>query len=323
MTGRGRRDGRKADDADDPIRLYGVDFSAAASDAGTKTWIASGHLTAGGGGLIIDTVLPLVDAVGLDTADRDAALPALADRIRGLDERAVVGLDFPFGLPRFIAEENGHESWRSVVEGFPESIGVSDKADGVDDADTTTDPVRAFAERCVELTERHGQGTYDKRETDAVVGARSPYGFIADTIAFYGIRDVLAPIAADVRFAPMDRDRDGGWNSGAPAGPTVLETYPAAVLDGLGLCRTNYKGSGDAERRRRRRNALGLTEAASVNYPSDAGIVDVAAENTSGDALDALAACVGTYRAWRRGFAVDIADFADPSVVEREGYIYA
>lgn len=299
----------------DPITVYGVDFSAAARDAGAKTWVATGTVV--DGELRIESVDPLVEFADHPSADRDGALQAVAEWIQELDERAIVGLDFPFGLPRFIVEAAGIGSWREFINGFPDTL-INSPANA-----DTDDPVRAFAERCVELTRAHGEGTYDKRETDRAVGARSPYGFIADTITFYGIRDVLAPVVDDVRFAPMDEGEDGGWDSGVPAGPTVLETYPAAVFGRSGLHRTRYKGRGEAERRRRRRNAIGLTETASISDRTDADIVDVAVKNASGDALDALAACVGTYHAWQRGFAIAVDDVADPSAVEREGYIYA
>jgi len=57
--------------------VYGVDFSAAAADAGTKTWIASGAVD-GDGMLRIVDVEPLVEFFDLDGADRETSLPALA-----------------------------------------------------------------------------------------------------------------------------------------------------------------------------------------------------------------------------------------------------
>lgn len=319
--------------------VYGVDFSAAAADAGTKTWIASG--TVAGGELVVADVAPLVEVLGLDASDRETALPALAAWIRGLDDDAVVGLDLPFGLPRFVVAETGAASWRSFISGFPASIGVSGAnrgTDGGDDGDDdgveTGDPVRAFAERCVALTERHGEGTYDKRRTDAAVGARSPYGFIADTIAFYGMRDVLGSVLDAVRVAPMDLaaptdptasmdPADSGWRPEVPPGPTLVETYPAAVLDRLGLRRTKYKGGGDEEATRRRRNVTELAVEASITYKREADLVDAVVADAGGDALDAVAACVGAFTAWGRGYEPDVAGFDDPDAVALEGYIYA
>jgi hypothetical protein len=316
--GRSRAD-RGSNRADaGPVRVHGVDFSAAADDAGRKTWIASGRIDPESGGLRVTELRPLAELAGIDGdgrrgVGREDALPALAAWIRERDESAVVGLDFPFGLPRFVVEETGNESWRSFISGFPESIDVDDDSD---------DPVRAFAERCVALTGRHGEGTYDKRRTDAAVGARSPYGFIADTIAFHGMRDVLAPLVDHVRFAPVDRAGEG-WRSGSPPGPTVVETYPAAVLDRLGLRRTGYKGGGESESARRRRNAEGLAEAADVAYASGTELTDAMASDAGGDALDAVAACVGAFGAWTRSYETDTAGFDDPEAVALEGYIYA
>ena len=323
MDGIGDGGGRVRADGD-PVRVHGVDFSAAANDAGRKTWIASGRVDPGDGELLVTDLRPLAELAGLGDdgggrrgVGREDALPALATWIRERDESAVVGLDFPFGLPGFVVEETGNESWRSFISEFPESIGV-----GGIGAAGTDDPVRAFAERCVGLTERYGEGTYDKRRTDAALGARSPYGFIADTIAFYGMHDVLAPVADDVRFAPMDRTGEG-WRPEAPPGPTVVETYPAAVLDRLGLCRTNYKGSGESEATRRRRNAEGLVEEAAVTYKSGAELTDSMVADAGGDALDAVAACVGAFGAWKRNYETDVAAFDDHDATALEGYIYA
>ena len=322
-----------------PRPVYGVDFSAAAGDAGAKTWVASGTV-AGDDTLEITGVAPLVELLDLDAAARETALPALAAWIRALDDDAVVGLDFPFGLPAFVVREAGHDSWRSFISGFPEEMlhsGNNDRdrdgnddrdRDGNDDSDAA-DPVRTFAEHCVGLTRAADRGTYAKRETDVAVGARSPYGFIADTISFYGMRDVLSPIADDVRVMPMDARRET-----APNGPTVVETYPAAVFDRRGLCRTAYKGTSQAERARRRRNADGLASdseslarsadglaGGAVSYRSDSAIVEAIVADANGDGLDAVAACVGAYGAWRNGFETD--DDIDLAAVEREGYIYA
>ena len=303
---------------DRPRPVYGVDFSAAERDAGTKTWITTGVVV--DGDLEVRSVEPLVEFLDLPSAGRAEALPALAAWIRGLSEHAVVGLDFPFGVPSFIAEAAGYDSWREFIRGFPESLCVD--ADG-----DATDPVRAFAQRCVALTDEHGEGTYDKRGTDAAVGARSPYGFIADTITYYGMREVLAPIVDDVRVAPMDaaegvKGDEPAWRSDAPAGPTLVETYPAAVFDALGLCRTKYKGSSDTETVRRRRNAKGLTTEGTLTYKSGSGLLDRIVANDGGDALDSVAACLGAFDATESGYAVTT-DSVDPGTVALEGYIYA
>ncbi len=294
-----------------PRLVYGVDFSAAAADAGTKTWIASGVVEHDDRLIIVD-VAPLAEFLDLDAAARESCLPALATWIRGLDDDAVVGLDFPFGLPAFVVEAAGHDSWRSLLNGFPETL--------INDEVSADDPVRAFAERCVGATEKHGEGTYDKRETDAAVGARSPYGFIADTIAFHGMRDVLAPVADVVRVEPMD---SLGNDRPETVGPTLVETYPAAVLDALGLYRTNYKGSSDAETTRRRRNAEGLAAESNVIYKQPVDLVDRIVDNDGGDALDAVAACLGAYAASESDYEVVIDGEEGSDAVALEGYIYA
>ncbi|ESS04965.1 MAG: protein of unknown function (DUF429) [uncultured archaeon A07HR67] len=117
-------------------------------------------------------------------------------------------------------------------------------------------------------------------------------------------------------------DRTDGGRP-APLGPVIAETYPAAILDRRGLCRTGYKGSGDDETARRTRNAEGLESQPAVSYAADAAIRETAVGNAGGDAVDAVAACVGAFDAAREGYATETDAFDDPEAVEVEGYIYA
>jgi len=283
----------------DVSTAYGVDFSAAAESAGRNTWIASG--TVADGALSVDRVRRATDTLDVGAA-REATLPALADWITGRGADAVVGLDFPLGLPAFVVDATGAGSWPAFVDGFPENLVA---AGGVE---AGNDPVDAFADACRRLTP-DGRGTFAKRATDGRHGAQSPYNFIVDTITFHGIAEVVRRLRGDARFEPM--------GAGKPAGPTVVETYPAGTLDRLGLDRDGYKGGSAAETERRRRNLAGLRDVPSV-VVADA-VVETAVDDGGGDAHDAVVACVAAFRAARTGFEVD----ADVSAAaETEGWIY-
>jgi len=282
----------------EPAAVYGLDFSAAA-DAGRNVWIAGGPLD--DGELRIETLGPAVEVLDCDPG-REATHAALVDWLRG-HESAVVGLDFSFGLPGFLADAvtDGVTDWTVFLNAFPPS--------GCPDPGVFEDWGKA-------RTREHtgGERAFLKRETDRPVGASSPYGFIGSTITYHGVRDVLAPAvlgsdggAAVATVAPMQATR-------FEPPLTLVETYPAGALDRLGLHRENYKSAGDAERRRR--NVDGLTER--LPLAVDDADRETVIGNTGGDALDAVVAAAATLRAVERGFEVDTERYD-----EREGYIYA
>ncbi|WP_053949140.1 DUF429 domain-containing protein [Halolamina sediminis] len=283
----------------DPERVYGVDFSGA-QDAERNVWIAGGPLK--DDGVQIETLGSGRELLS-DASGREATHDALVDWLRER-ESAAVGLDFSFGLPSTLldAMEDSPGHWTVFLDAFPPA-GCADPG--------------AFEEWGKERTRRatDGDRAFLKRETDTPVGASSPYGFIGSTITFYGIRDVLAPLV---------RGSDGG-EAVATVAPmqtstfepplTLLETYPAGVLDDLGLQRRNYKGASDAERAARRENLEGLTSSVDVSVYDDDRTTIV--DDTGGDALDAVVAAAATYRAVDGDFAHD-----ENHYDEREGDIY-
>jgi hypothetical protein len=283
----------------DPERVYGVDFSGA-QNAERNVWIAGGPLT--DDGVDIETLGSARELLG-DASGREATHDALVDWLRER-ESAAVGLDFSFGLPSTLldAMEDSPGHWTAFLDAFP--------PDGCSDPDSFEDWGK---ERTREATD--GERAFLKRETDEQVGASSPYGFIGSTITFYGIRDVLAPLILG--------DDDGrGVAEVAPMQTTtfeppvtLLETYPAGVLDDLGLQRRNYKGASDAERAARRENLEGLTSSVDVSVYDDDRTTIV--DDTGGDALDAVVAAAATYRAVDGDFAHD-----ENHYDEREGDIY-
>jgi len=92
-------------------RLLGVDFSGA-KDAGDRIWIADGSLV--GWVLHIERGYPASDLPRSGNG-RDKSIRALRRLIAGAG-RPILGLDFPFGLPRDLTNWN---NWESFVLEFP------------------------------------------------------------------------------------------------------------------------------------------------------------------------------------------------------------
>ena len=283
-----------------PEYVYGVDFSGA-TDAERNIWIAGGPLTEVG--LDIETLGTAKAVLDGDVSGQADTHAGLVDWLRDR-ESAAVGLDFSFGLPSTLldATDDPPTDWTAFLESFPPA--------DCSDPDAFEDWGK---QRTREATD--GDRAFLKRETDGPVGASSPYGFIGSTITFHGVRDVLAPVV---------RGSDGGEGTATVAPMqgtafepplTVLETYPAGVLDQLGLCRQNYKGGSDAERRRRERNLDGLVDA--TDLAVDGADRETVIGNTGGDALDAVVAAAATLRVVEREF-----DYDDDRYDPREGYIY-
>jgi hypothetical protein len=206
---------------------------------------------------------------GDPTTDRESTLAALAAFVADSD-RVAFGFDFPFSVPEPVARDAfDADSWRAVVAAIADCGSPE-----------------AFAEHCVEWTNDNADGTYLKRETDSEHGAFSPYHFFVQSQTYHGIADVLAEIESDARVVPFDAPDSGA--------PTVAETYPAGVLDALGLCREGYKGTDDTHRTRRERNLDGLTDLAAVTMPES--LHETYLDDHEGDALDSLLAAVAVHR---------------------------
>jgi hypothetical protein len=99
--------------------IYGIDFSGA-QDAGKKIWIAEG---------VVKTDLLLIEncfsARDLPNSGRAlmVCLPALRDFIKANKDSAF-GLDFPFGLPEVLVEQ---ESWKEFIIVFHELYDSPDR----------------------------------------------------------------------------------------------------------------------------------------------------------------------------------------------------
>jgi hypothetical protein len=271
--------------------VHGVDFSGA-REAGAKISIASGVLE---DGLRVERCRSVAEII--DTAKRGPALEYLREFLAS-ERRAVVGLDFSFGVPRAVTSpEVGN--WREFVHEF-DFGGVEAMTD-------------AYAERTRERT--GGERTYLKRVTDTETGASSPYSFVVAAQTFHGIGDVLRPLALDDRVSVLPMDDPGEDR------PWLCESYPAATLRELDLPDERYKNDGkyaDAQDRRERIVA-GLRDAGLT--VADEAIVETALADSGGDALDSIVAAFAVARALREGRPAASREAPDERS-RLEGHIY-
>lgn len=286
--------------SDRPSTIYGVDFSAAAGDAGRNTWIAECRIQ--DEALVVDD---LADASAMLSCapDRDSTISALVDLIEGASTgRRAFGLDFPFGLPGALLDGR---DWRTFVSDALERDrwGVLENVDG---PKTLYENAKSRVDRRDDLL----------RRTDERCGGQAPTGYRIKTQTYYGISDLLGGLPDDVAVVPMD-DVTGFT--------IVLETYPAATFRRLQdegydpVHDTGYKHDTRESIDRRRENVDALSEAG-VEYVGHDDVA-VAADH----ALDSVAAAWATWRAAESGYEVQ--DGQGPADVVTsasrcEGYIY-
>jgi hypothetical protein len=245
------------------IDIAGVDFSGAAEPAG-GLWITVAE--AGDGKL---TVTEQFDGSRWGT-ERRAIHRGLREFV-GEEPFDIVGMDFPFGLPKALfADDNGIDDWQGVLE-------------WVEGTEPDANAFRAACgDRGREATD--GERAQLRRETDWRRGALCPYNIQIQYQTFFGLRNVLGPLA----------DGNGATivpQQGTPGGKTaVVEVYPAATFGRLGLYREGYKGESGAATARRKTNVQGLTDTGIEldREQFDRYVADA-------DALDSLAA---THAAW-------------------------
>ncbi|WP_335999900.1 DUF429 domain-containing protein [Halorientalis halophila] len=252
------------------MSIHGVDFSGAAQ-AGHGTWIAEASVS--DGDLRIESCRSAADRFGV--AER---APCLGQLVEFLRETETVGLDFPFGVPATIHDR---DSWEGAVEW------VATVATGADGFQETC------RSRAREATD--GERADLRRETDGPVGALSPYGSHVWKQTFYGIRDVLAPLARTdaVAVRPMQEGGD----------VALCEVYPAATLASCDLPAAEYKSGNERARERRRAIVEGLEAETPLAF---AGRVRAELiEDAGGDALDATVAALAAYRAREADFEPD------------------
>jgi len=277
--------------------VYGVDFSGAAL-AGRATWIARVELPADPAARLVVTHLhPLGRLAG--AYERGAALGWLRATIAG-SRRALWAMDFPFGLP---------------VELFPPRATWADQL-----AELTAWRREAYAYglECVRRSTRLRGTMHIRRATD--LEAKAPFDCYHYRIVyqmFHGMRDVIAPLADTPGTAILPFRYDA-----LPKAKRVLiEACPASILKAWRLPHQNYKQPGgrtpdDLRRRTRRAILAGLRPHVEISPWRRKLIM----EDGGGDALDAVIAAVGGWRAFRTADHVSIA--AHPRY-PREGHILA
>lgn len=274
--------------------VVGVDFSGAKL-AGRNTWLATIRPAARGPSRL--TALHRLETLA-GNADRATALAHLVELVRSSD-RVLWAFDFPFGLPVEVmcAGACWADQFAFLREWADDAYGV-----GLE---------------CVRRARRLGGPMHIRRLCDTE--ARTPfdcyhYRIIYQT--FHGMRDVIGPLRRHPATAvlPFQYRR-------LPAARRVLvESCPASVLKALGLPHQNYKQTTGAPLTRirlRTRHAIlaGLTPFVTIDESHRRVIM----RNGGGDALDAVIAAVGAWRAWRR---TDHAAVARHPRYRREGKMY-
>jgi hypothetical protein len=243
--------------------VVGVDFSGAA-EAGGKIWIALGIPETNR--LTIEGCLQAKD-LPQSSASRGDALGALM-RLVARSPDILFGFDFPFSLPQTMIAA---DSW---VE-FATTFGATYPTDSTFlDACRAASPGREMRRR----TDRDAQTPF------------APYNLRVYRQTYYGIRDVLGPLAASgVCVLPMMDRRDES--------PWVIEICPASTLKLLGLYKS-YKHKTDAHRDQRA-TILQALEQYGVVIESPVLRERVLAD-ANGDALDSVIAAYGTWRTLQR-----------------------
>lgn len=266
------------------FHVYGIDFSGA-KDAGKRIWIASG--VADGEALRIDTCYRAADLPG-SAADRDRCLTALRNFIASQGDSAF-GLDFPFGLPRALVEQ---ERWKDFILAFPDEYPSPE----------------AFREACREAADGRELRRVTDRQSETPF---SPYNLRLFRQTYYGICDLLHPLVREELACVLP------MQSLSPDRPWMLEVCPASTLKQEGLY-LSYKGRVERHRTARMRILKALEEMKALTIPKRAARSAIL-ENHGGDALDSVIAALATFKALR--------DPAFPAVEGNdayalEGYVY-
>jgi len=234
-----------------PQRIYCIDFSGA-QDAGKKIWIAEG---------VVKTDLLLIEdcfgARDLQDSGNDLVicLPVLKDFIKE-NQDAAFGLDFLFGLPEVIVEQ---ESWKEFIIAFPNLYDNPDH----------------FREICFS-----DAGNRElKRKTDEEAETPfSPYNLWIFKQTYYGISEILHPLIQNNHACVLPMQKP------APKKPWIIEICPASTLQSLKLYHLQYKGK-TAQHRHNRWEILQEIVRIGPMHIDQPEIYRKIIEDTGGDAL--------------------------------------
>jgi len=268
-----------------PRRIFGIDFSGA-QDAGKKIWITSGLST--NNGLFVEDCLKARDLP--DSGSRtEACLPALVELVK-LNQNAVFGFDFPFGLARSLIKER---TWAEWLLKFPSRFKNPDD----------------FKKKCF------SQAGYKelKRQTDNEAHTPfSPYNLRLYKQTYYGISGILAPLVKDDRACILP------FHMPAYDKPVILEICPASTLKAHGLYE-KYKFRSKEDRPETRSKILEEIERLYPLKFSDPNIRQSIIVDRHGDALDSLLAAMAAFNADKNGYAFTPDDKGYRKI---EGYFY-
>lgn len=266
--------------------IYGVDFSGA-EDACKKIWICKSIVTKDG--IKIEDCWNLKSLNGNRKIDRDRCFEKLKDFIAE-NKDAAFGLDFPFGLPKIIVDEN---NWIKFTEKFPENY---------------NDP-EEFRQKCKDKALVKTRKKELKRDTDIEADSPfCPYNLRLYKQTYYGINNVLRPLVrkGSAKILPMEgRENSKSW---------VLEICPASTLKDLNLYFTGYKGKGNTSKELREKILIRLKKEKHV-IEIDPKVWEFSLENEDGDALDSVIAAIATYRGLCSNPGLD-------DIYKLEGHIY-
>jgi hypothetical protein len=264
-------------------RIYGVDFSGAAK-AGNKIWITSGVIE--GKALRVEACHRATDLPG-SSQDRDRCLAALRDFIRQ-GEASVFGLDFPFGLPRALIQE---DCWEDFIFSF---------SNRYPDPETFRDVCRAAAHNSElkRVTDRESHTPF------------SSYNIRLYRQIYFGIRDVLGPLVQNQGACVLP------MQPALPGRPWVMEICPASTLKRENLY-WPYKGKSREHYAVRARILEEIERRVLLSLP--APLRKMILDDPGGDALDSVVAAFAVLRALRDpgGLAV-----GSNEAYALEGYVY-
>ena len=271
------------DSAYRPRRVYGVDFSGA-KKAGNKIWIAFATII--DEALIVEDCYQAKNLPG-SSVERDQCLDALQNFISTQKECAF-GLDFPFGLPVSLIQDN---TWEEFILSFSNHY---------------SDP-GVFRNICW-IAAGHSER---KRNTDQVNKTPfSPYNRRLYRQTYYGIRNVLAPLVRNrlVSVSPMQEGLKGK--------PWLFEVCPASTLKKMDLYFVPYKGAGQETRASRLRILEGIKKTGFLLIQTPV-LESKILGDSNGDALDSVIAAFATFRNLVRSSCLENAEDM------LEGHVYA
>ena len=242
--------------------IIGVDFSGSIK-AGKTIWVASG--------IGDNDDLKILDcrrASDLDNSgpDRGKVLKALKHYVHR-HSNAVIGFDFPFGLPEQLVED---KNWEDFILTFAEKFSSPEQ----------------FRKHCFDSA----GGRELKRQADIECKAPfSPYNLRLFRQTYYGIRDLILPLVKynQASMLPMQEGIEGK--------PWLIEICPASFLKREGYY-ISYKGR-KIELYQARLKIIGFLERNKGLRFAGAGLREKVLNDCGGDALDSIIAACCVMRA--------------------------